>query len=67
MVDQPPRELADEDLVRSGRLLEPSCDADDLAGDEPLSCIRLSGDDLARLETDPYLEPDSVLFEELRV
>ncbi len=64
MVDQPARELADDDLVCSCRLLEPGGDADGFAGDEPLSRVGRRGDDLAGLDADPHLEPDAVVVDE---
>ena len=42
MVDQAAGELADDDLVRVRRLLEPGRDADGLAGDEALTRVGLA-------------------------
>ena len=62
-----PRELADHDLAGRGSLLEPRGDADGFTRDQPLSRIGWRGDDLARLEADPHLDPDPVLVKELLV
>ena len=63
MVDQAAGELADDDLVRTGRCLELRRDPDRLAGDEALARVRRRRDDLAGLDPDPDLEPDSVLLQ----
>ena len=55
---QPPRERPDDDLAGFAGLLEPRRDVDRLAGGE--GRVRLVGDDLARLDADPRLEPELV-------
>ena len=67
MVDQPAGELADDDLVRTGCGLELRGDAHRLSRDEALARVRRSRDDLARLDPDADLEPDTVLLRELLV
>ncbi len=47
---------ADQDLARAGLLLEPRREVDRLAGGERR--LGLVGDDLARLDPDPRLEPE---------
>ena len=67
VVDQPTRELADDDLVRVGRCSSRAAIADGLAGDEALPRVGRRRDDLAGLDPDPHLEPDPVLADELLV
>ena len=67
MVDQPARELADDDLARPCQLLELRGDADCLAGDESLPRVGRCRDDLARLETNADLQPDAVVRGEVFV
>ena len=55
---QPSGEGPDDDLAGRGGLLEPGGDVDRLAGGE--GRVRLVGDDLARLDADPRLEPELV-------
>src|SRR5439155_19424684 len=65
VVDEPARELADDDLARVGRLLEPGGDADGLGGDDPLARGGLCSHRLAGLDSDACVEPDSLLGFEL--
>ena len=46
------RALADQDLARRRRLLEPSCDVDGVAGDERAALARPADDDLAGVDAD---------------
>ena len=55
---QPSGEGPNEDLSRRGGLLEPRRDVDGLAGGE--GRVGLVGDDLARLDPDPRLQPELV-------
>ena len=56
VVDQPTGDLADDDLVVGGCLLELCRDPHRLAGDEPLARVGRRRDDLPRLQADPHLE-----------
>ena len=55
---QPAGERPDHDLSRRGGLLQPRGDVDRLAGGE--GRVGLVGDDLARLDPDPGLQPELV-------
>jgi hypothetical protein len=47
------RSLADEDLARRGRLLEPGADIDRIPGYERAAFPRAADDDVACVDTDP--------------
>ena len=64
MVDEPPGELADDDLACVGEPFQLRGDTDRLAGDEALAGIGRRRDDLARLDADADLDPDAVILEE---
>ena len=53
--DELERRLADQDLARVGRALEPGGDVDRVSGGEPLLG---AGDDLARVHADPSLDAE---------
>ena len=61
---QPVGRLAEQDLARLGRLLEPRGDVDRVAGRQPLLG---AGDHLAGVDADPELEPRAVAGLELVV
>ena len=61
------RPLAEQDLARAGRLLEPGGDVDRVAGRQPLAGVSLSGHDLAGVDADPRLERDAVVALEIAV
>jgi len=54
--DEAVRPLAEQDLARPARLLEPLADHDGLAGHEAVSRGGIAGDDLAGIDADPHLE-----------
>ncbi len=64
---EPMRPLADQDVARVGRLLEPGGDVDGVARCEPLAGRGLAGDDLTGVHPDPHLEANAELLLELRV
>ncbi len=49
---EPMRRLADQDLARRGRLLEPLCEIHDLARHHQLAVLVLTGDHLAAVDAD---------------
>ena len=53
------RRLADQDLARLGRLLEPLGDVDRLSRHEEMALRVVSGDHLAGVHADPGGEPDA--------
>ncbi len=60
-------EVAEEDLLRSGGLLQSCGDVDRVAGDEPLTRRRVAGDDLSRVHARADRELDSPVTLELLV
>ncbi len=65
--DEPVGRLADENLECRRRLLEPRCDVDRVAGDEPLTRGGVPGDDLTRVHAGPVRELDAPALLELAV
>jgi PAS domain S-box-containing protein len=59
--DESVRRVADQDLARGGRLLEPLGDDDCFAGNEVLVGRGLAGDDLARADAGAHRELGTVL------
>ena len=61
-------EVADEDLVRGRRLLQPGRDVDRVAGRQPLLRVGVDvGDDLAGVDAGPGRDLDAVELEQLAV
>ena len=54
VADEPVGRLAEQRLARRGALLQPGGDVDRVAGGER---VALAGDDLARVDADPALDP----------
>ena len=56
VLDETVRRLAEDDLARRGRLLEPLADGDGVAADEPVAGGGIRGHDFPRVEPDPHLQ-----------
>ena len=67
VADEPVRELSEQHLLLTGRLLEPSRHVDRVARHQSLVGRRVAGDDLARVDARPVGELDAVVAVELDV
>ena len=67
VLDQSPRRLADEDLARARRLLEPLRDVDGVSGDEHLAAGAVACDHLTAVDADADADPHLQLPLELLV
>ncbi len=64
---EPVRRLAEQDLARGRRFLEPLGDVDGVAGGESLAAAAVAGNHLARVDAGPHLDPDAPVPLELVV
>ena len=67
VADEPVRELSQQHLLLTGRLLEPSRHVDRVARHQSLVGRRVAGDDLTRVDASPVGELDAVVAVELDV
>ena len=67
VADELERALADQDLVRRSRLLEPGCHVHRVAADEALAATGISGDHLAGVHAGSSLQPDAPALLQLLV